>query len=108
MLLFILSLIYVALNAVHLKIEAEEIYLDINKYNYITKDEKELLMNKHKNVENIEEVINKHNISLIIGTIGIIILIIGSFKYYLRQSKEHKKHWSWVTFWLGKNECNKL
>lgn len=31
-----------------------------------------------------------------------IFLLLGTFKYYQRQSIEHKKKWSWITFFLGK------
>ena len=31
-----------------------------------------------------------------------IFLLLGTFKYYQRQSIEHNKKWSWITFFLGK------
>ena len=36
----------------------------------------------------------------------IIVLLIGSYKYYERQSIEHADNWSWMTFWFGShNKC---
>ncbi len=53
------------------------------------------------NEENSEYIIPIHNITSA-GFIGIIgILCFGFYKYYLRQWKDHKKHWSWFKFLFG-------
>lgn len=54
-----------------------------------------------------ESLIYVHNTLNLGYIIFIINLLLGSYSYYIKQSKEHK-NWSWVTFILGNNKCRNV
>ena len=83
--------IFVVISTILIKAMDKNIY-DVNSPNY----------NPESKVVLYQKIVN------IISFFTIIILIIGNYKYYLRQSKEHSKDWSWILFWFGTNTiCKK-
>jgi hypothetical protein len=54
-----------------------------------------------------ESLIYVHNTLSLGYIIFIINLLVGSYSYYIKKSKEHKK-WSWVTFIFGNNKCRNV
>ena len=76
---------------------------------FIANDKREELINKYKNDEsekNINLIINIHNFIFVLTIVLVLVLLIGSYKYYERQSIEHADNWSWMTFWFGShNKC---
>jgi hypothetical protein len=78
----------------------------INKGFFITAETKANLISKYPDdIEDINKIANITNLILGLFVILLIILIIGTYKYYLRQYSEHRKKWSWFTFWIGNHIC---
>lgn len=61
---------------------------------------------KIKIIEKFKINMKIQNIEFILFIISLIVLFIGFIKYYLKQKKDHKKNWSILTFFLGKNNCS--
>ena len=107
--IFLLGAILLVFGTILTKSINSKIYDSINNKYFITKKDKELYKNKFKNNEKTVEVLSKyHNIMSSIGILLILILIIGSYNYYLKQFSEYKKNWSWIKFWFGNNKCSSL
>lgn len=61
---------------------------------------------KIKIIEKFKINMKIQNIEFILFIISLIVLFIGFVKYYIRQKKDHKKNWSMLIFFLGKNNCS--
>jgi hypothetical protein len=71
---------------------------------FISQKKKEKLINKYPNHKSeVNKIVLIQNIIFILAIIIFGVLIIGSYKYYLKQSKDHK-NWSWIIFWFGHNK----
>ena len=85
---------------------------EIAKHYFITNEKvkkiEEKLQSEDKKTDNIETVAMLQNIMNIIFIILCVLLLIGSYQYYLRQYKDHAHHWSWYVFWMGSNKCKHL
>ena len=61
---------------------------------------------KIKIIEKFKINMKIQNIEFILFIISLVVLFFGFVKYYFRQKKDHKKNWSMLTFFLGKNNCS--
>jgi len=72
----------------------------------MSNDEVRKIKEKHEGKEKeVEQIVLYQNIMSVIFVILLILLLIGSYRYYLRQYKDHKRQWSWSVFWMGSNKC---
>tara|TARA_B100000686_G_C16778818_1_gene970373 strand:- start:340 stop:1005 length:666 start_codon:yes stop_codon:yes gene_type:complete len=62
---------------------------------------------KEYNSKNKDIIILLHNVTSGGFIFTIIALLYGSYKYYLRQYKDHKKKWSWIKFIFGASDKGK-
>ena len=76
----------------------------IKYYNYYLNIEK----NENKKIEIKNKINILHLILKILIIIFLIIILIGFSLYFLKQYKDHSKNFSYITFLLGKPECNSL
>ena len=86
-----------------------EIYLELNTKFFINNKIRKKLLKKYKNNKNdINKIVLLENIIFVASILIILVLFYGSYKYYLRQYKTHKKNWSWLVFWFGYNRQCKI
>ena len=87
-------------------------YKEISKHYFIDSKKiqtiKKTVEENDGDVENIEKITTLQN-----GINGVFLglcalLLVGSYRYYLRQYKDHKNKWSWYVFWMGSNKCSHL
>ena len=75
----------------------------------ITPGQVDKLKEKHKDVQGdvVQLALLQNGISLI-SVLTIVFLLIGMYRYYLRQYADHYMHWSWLTFIFGTSKCASL
>ena len=105
---FLLLSIFIVIGTIYTKSINSNIYSEFKNHFIITNNEKNKIIKKYsKNQNDVREIVRNQNFmsTLFIGIS--FILLMGSYKYYLRQSKDHSKSWSWLIFWFGYNkQCN--
>jgi hypothetical protein len=104
---FIIGVLFLTFAIIITKsLNAKIFTLMINKGYFITAETKANLISKYPDdAEDINKIAKITNIILGLFLILLIILIIGTYKYYLRQYSDHHKNWSWFTFWIGNHIC---
>jgi hypothetical protein len=101
---FLLVSICIVIGTIITKSIDSEIYYELKNNFIITNKIKKKLLNKYYNNKNeVNKIVLYQNIMTYSFIIIMLILFLGSYKYYLRQSLEHKK-WSWIIFWFGYNK----
>ena len=110
MLIFLVSITLIVFAIVYLKILHPKIFDVLIEYHYISDELKDSVLQQFKNEKiNAENMIFYFKILLTFVYLLILLLIVGTYQYYLKQYGDHKKNWSWVTFWFGHNkECQGL
>ncbi len=102
---FLLLSIFIVIGTIYTKSINSNIYSEFKNHFIITNNEKNKIIKKYtKNKNDVHEIVRNQNFmsALFIGIS--FILLMGSYKYYLRQSKDHSKNWSWLIFWFGYNK----
>lgn len=79
----------------------------IQKNNSYIGEFKKLFISSDDIGDKSESLIYVHNTLNLGYIIFIINLLVGSYSYYIKQSKEYK-NWSWVTFIFGNNKCRNV
>lgn len=107
--IFLIGSICLVFGTIFTKAINSNIYKDIGDKYFVSNNEIKKIKKKHNGKENeVEQIaLNQNIMSTSFGAL-LILLIIGSYKYYLRQLKDHKKNWSWYIFWMGVNKCSHL
>ena len=105
---FLFTSILIVIGTIYTKSINSEIYLRLKNKFIIFNDDKEKLLKKYKyNKKEVESIVLLQNIMSILFVVIFIFLLVGCYKYYLRQFKEHSRNWSWLIFWFGYNKhCN--
>ena len=67
-------------------------------------DKRDMLHQFPEDQEDIHTIIKTQNVISTSFLAGVVILLIGNYKYYQRQFREHGNNWSWVVFWFGYNK----
>ena len=102
---FLLFSIGIVIGTIYTKSINSNIYSEFKNYFIITDSEKNKIIKKYnKNKNEVEEIVLNQNIMSALFFVITLVLFIGSYKYYLRQSKDHSKDWSWLNFWFGYNK----
>lgn len=110
--IFLIGSIGLVFGTIFSKSMNSEAYKEISKHFFIdsqtVNDVKKKLNENNKKSENIETISTLQNgmNSAFLVLCGL--LLVGSYQYYLRQYKDHAKHWSWYIFWMGSNKCANL
>jgi hypothetical protein len=106
---FLLLSIGIVIGTIYTKSINSKIYSEFKNYFIISDNEKNNILNKYKkNKQDVEVIVMNQNIMSVLFIAISLILLIGSYKYYLRQSVDHSKNWSWLIFWFGYNkQCNR-
>lgn len=102
--LFLISCVILLLLNVYLKLKNPKIYNLIIEEYYINHSKKLEYIKKFKDSEDVDLIINIYNSMMIFSVLIILMLIYGSYIYYLKQYKDHKKNWSWIIFWFGSHK----
>jgi len=109
---FLLGSIGLVFGTIFTKSMNPEAHKEVSKHYIITNENlkkiEEKLQGEDKKTDNIETVALLQNIMNGIFAILCVLLLIGSYQYYLRQYKDHAHHWSWYVFWMGSNKCKHL
>lgn len=107
--IFLISSILIVIGTIYTKSINSDIYLSLKNNFLIFDNDKEKLLKLHEdNKKEVEQIVLLQNIMSIISTLIFLLLIIGCYKYYLRQSKDHSKKWSWIIFFFGHHkQCKK-
>ena len=109
---FLLGSIGLVFGTIFTKSMNSEAHKQVSKHYIITNENlkkiEEKLQSEDKKTDNIETVALLQNIMNIIFIILCVLLLVGSYQYYLRQYKDHAHHWSWYVFWMGSNKCKHL
>ncbi len=102
---FLLGSIALVFGTIFTKSINSPVHKEVSKHFVVTDEKikqiKELLDNP-KDIEKIALIQNSMNGIFVVLCI---LLLIGSYQYYLRQYKDHAHHWSWYVFWMGSNKC---
>ena len=106
--LFLLSSLAIVFVQIFSKTKNSVVFDEVNKHYFITEEKKAEILEKGHVYEDVDSIITTHNIVQIIYVILFAFLIGGSYKYYLRQYKEHWRKWDWSIFWFGSNKCAHL
>ena len=102
---FIILSILVVLGTIYTKSINSDIYGEFKNNFIIPMKQKNIVLNKYKNdKEDVEEIVRNQNIMSATFIIIMGVLLLGSYKYYLRQYKDHAENWSWLIFWFGYNK----
>lgn len=82
-----------------------DIYQNYKRYLFINKDIKNNIIKQFKYPKNeINQYVLMHNLNFILIITMNLCLIIGCFKYGIKQYNDHKDNWSWIKFWFGTNK----
>ena len=119
--IFLLGSISLVFIYIWIKSSNNQFLIDMQKYNWIGKETEKILLEKYLNDEKDEKDENgeqnnktksqiKRNIIIHNSIISLyiflaIILVVGCYNYYVKQYKDHKDNWSWLTFFFGSNFC---
>ncbi len=106
--LFLLASLAIVFVQIFSKTKNSVVFDEVNKHYFITEEKKEEILEKGHVYEDVNSIITTHNIVQIVYVLLFGFLIGGSYKYYLRQYQDHKKHWDWAIFWFGSNKCAHL
>ena len=106
--LFLLSSLAIVFVQIFSKTKNSVVFDEVNKHYFITEEKKAEILEKGHVYEDVDSIITTHNIVQIIYVILFAFLIGGSYKYYLRQYKDHWRRWDWSIFWFGSNKCAHL
>jgi len=103
--IFLIYCAFAIMMQVFLKSHNNILYNYLSKNNiYFVKDIPEL-NKKFKKEKNIEKFVTLYNGLSISYAVMLFLLCFNTFKYYLKQKKDHKKNFSIIKFWLGTNKC---
>ena len=103
--IFIISSILIVIGTIYTKSINSEIYSTLKNKFIILNDDKEKLFKKYEdNKKDVEHIVLLQNIMSVCFIVIFLLLLVGSYKYYLRQYKDHSKNWSWLIFWFGYNK----
>jgi len=106
---FLLGSISLVFGTIFTKAISSNIYQDVQSKFLMSNDEVRKIKEKHEGKEKeVEQIVLYQNIMSVIFVILLLLLVVGSYRYYLRQYKDHKHHWSWLVFWMGSNKCASL
>lgn len=109
---FLLGSIALVFGTIFTKAMNSTVHKEVSKHYFVTdekvKEIKEVLRNKDDNTKDIETIALLQNSMNAVFIILCILLVVGSYQYYLRQFKDHAHHWSWYVFWMGSNKCKHL
>ena len=101
---FIITSVFIIIGTIYNKSINDNINSELKKIYFISQKKKKNLINKYPNDKSeVNQIILIQNIIFILSIIIFGVLIIGSYKYYLKQYKDHK-NWSWIIFWFGHNK----
>lgn len=106
--LFLLSSLIIVFVQIFSKTRNSIVFEQVNKHYFVTENAKKEIMKKGHVYEDVDSIITTHNIVQIIYCVLFVFLLGGSYRYYLRQWGDHKKHWDWSVFWFGSNKCSHL
>lgn len=105
MLIFLVSITLIVFTIVYLKILHPKIFDVLIEHHYISDELKDSVLQQFKNDKiNAENMIFYFKILLTFVYSLILLLFVGAYQYYLKQYDDHKKNWSWITFWFGHNK----
>jgi hypothetical protein len=107
--IFLISIILIFIGTIYTKSINSDLYIKEFEDRFITLTPgRKYLLEKYKdnedNEEQVKTIIILQNTISIIFIISLLILIIGAYSYYLKQSKDYSKNWSWLIFWFGYNK----
>ena len=78
-------------------------------FTFITPKQIVQLREKHDDVKSdVLQISILQNIMTLSSIVLVLLLLFGSYKYYLRQYAEHRFEWSWLKFWFGTRKCASL
>ena len=102
---FLISSILIVIGTIYTKSINSDIYSRLkNKFIINNKDKEALLKEYEDNEKEVEKIVLLQNIMSVAFIAIFLLLLVGTYKYYLRQSEDHHKNWSWVVFWFGYNK----
>jgi hypothetical protein len=105
MLIFLVSITLIVFAIVYLKILHPKIFDVLIDHHYISDELKDSVIQQFQNEKiNAENMIFYFRILLTFVYSLILLLLVGAYQYYLKQYADHKKNWSWITFWFGHNK----
>ena len=72
-------------------------------------DKRDILQQFPEDQHDVNTIIKTQNIISTSFLVGVGILLIGNYKYYQRQLRDHGSDWSWIVFWFGYNkQCSSV
>ena len=82
----------------------------INKsFIFVSHSEYNNLLKKYKNKEkDLDKIIFYEKTITILFLISLVLLLFGTYHYYIKQSKHYVKNWSWIKFLFGYNKACKV
>tara|TARA_B100000035_G_C21001642_1_gene555205 strand:+ start:540 stop:1274 length:735 start_codon:yes stop_codon:yes gene_type:complete len=76
---------------------------------FITPSQMNQLKKKYENLkDDVIQLTILQNTMSVISILIVIFLLIGSYKYYLKQSVDYSENWSWLKFIFGTSKCESL
>ena len=106
---FLILSILIVIGTIYTKSINSDIYSELKNEFLILNNNKKLLLEKYKDSKKeVERIVLLQNIMSLAFIAIFFLLIIGCYKYYLRQIKDHSKKWSWFVFWFGYNKQCKI
>ena len=106
--IFLIGLVIIVIGNIYNKSKNLDISNEIYKLYFVNNEKRQELKEKYNDVDNLDSIITIHNILSGISIFLIITLIFGAYKYYLKQSKDHSKNWSWLKFIFGTYKCSNI
>ncbi|MAR51097.1 MAG: hypothetical protein CML42_08225 [Rhodobacteraceae bacterium] len=105
--IFLFGSIALVFGTIFTKAINSNIYKDIQSKYFISNNDIKKIKEKYESKEKEVEQISLYQ-NIMSGSFPVLfcLLLVGSYRYYLRQYKDHKHHWSWYVFWMGSNKCN--
>jgi len=102
---FLMISILIVLGTIYTKSINSSIYGEFRNNFMISESDRKKTLKKYKNNKSdVNKIVLYQNI-MSSGFVAIMsILCLGSYQYYLKQSKDHSKKWSWLIFWFGYNK----
>lgn len=72
-------------------------------------DKHDVLQQFPEDQDDVNTIIKTQNVISTLFVAGLGILLIGNYKYYQRQLRDHGSNWSWIVFWFGYNkQCSSV
>ena len=107
MIFFLISFFVIICLQLFSKALNPDLYNKLKDINFIslTEAKKKFLNDEEQKYSYFDQHIMIHNFLYFLYLVLFVSLLLGSYKYYIKQKKSFGKKFDWLSFWFGTNKC---